>query len=446
MLRLSFATRIGLIAFLAILLVWLVSISLFYLSQAHDGGGARPPPEQLAALARLIETTPPVERAPLVAAVTSDILTVRLEPGAPVGPSSLRPLLRMGERTIDAYRAALGDRPVAIQVADGRRFEHLFRAGPDAMEFRIGLKTGELMVVETRSTLLVTRFGLPVGYGAGLAGTLIALAALFVMQRETKPLARLVAAIDRIDLAGPPTLLPEARRSAPEIRALIDAFNRLQTRLSQLLKARLAMLGGISHDVRTFATRLRLRIDQIPDGPERERAVADIADMIRLLDDALLASRAGVGELGQELVEFDRIVETEVADGQARGAAIGFTGAGTDATILGDRLALRRIVANLIDNALKYGVRASVGLASDGTTATLTIDDNGPGIPPDQRELLLEPFVRLETSRNRRTGGAGLGLAVVRSLVEAHGGAVAITDAPTGGARVMVRLPLFRAR
>jgi signal transduction histidine kinase len=437
MLRLTFAARIGLIALLAIALVWLVSVSLFYLSR-HDGG-IRPPPEQLAALAQLIERTPAAERPLVVAAVESDTLTILLEPGGDVGASSARPILHIGERTLDAYRAALDGRAVGVLLIDGRR------GRPDAMVFRIALRTGETLVVQARSALLVTRLGLPIGLGAGLFGTVIALLALYVMQREAKPLARLVAAIDRIDLAGPPTLLPEARRSAPEIRALVDAFNRLQTRLSQLLKARLAMLGGISHDVRTFATRLRLRVDRIPDGPERARAVADIADMIRLLDDALLASRAGVGELAQELVEFERIVQIEVADGQARGAAIAFTGAGTDATILGDRLALRRIVANLIDNALKYGGRAYVGLASEDGSAVLTIDDNGPGIPPDQRELLLEPFVRLETSRSRRTGGAGLGLAVVRSLVEAHGGTIAIADAPTGGARVMVTLPVFRA-
>lgn len=440
--RLTFAARIGLIALLAIALVWLVAVSLFYLSR-HDGG-IRPPPEQLAALAQLIERTPAAERPLVVAAVESDTLTILLEPGllepgGEVGASSARPSLPIGERTLDAYRAALDGRAVGVLLVDGRR------GRPDAMIFRIALRTGETLVVQARSALLVTRLGLPIGLGAGLLGTVIALLALYAMQRAAKPLARLVAAIDRIDLAGPPALLPAVPRSAPEIRALVDAFNRLQTRLSQLLKARFAMLGGISHDVRTFATRLRLRVDQIPDGPERARAAADVADMIRLLDDALLASRAGVGELAQELVEFERIVQIEVADGQARGAAIAFTGAGTDATILGDRLALRRIVANLIDNALKYGGRAYVGLVSEDGSAVLTIDDNGPGIPPDQRDLLLEPFVRLETSRSRRTGGAGLGLAVVRSLVEAHGGTIAIADAPTGGARVMVTLPVFRA-
>jgi len=290
------------------------------------------------------------------------------------------------------------------------------------------------------------RLGLPVGFGAGLLGTLIALVALVIMHRETRPLARLAAAVDRMDLDGQQVLLPQARTSAPEIKALVDAFNRLQTRLSQLLRARMAMLGGISHDVRTFATRLRLRVGQIPDATQRDRATNDIIDMIRLLDDALLASRAGAGELTQELVEFDAIVRADAEDRRAAGAAIDLRidqGA-VGATVLGDHLALRRIVSNLLDNALKYGHAAHAAVSMDGQEIVLVVDDEGAGIPPDLRAILLEPFVRLETSRNRQTGGAGLGLAVVRSLVEGHGGVVTIGDAPTGGARFTVRLPEFR--
>jgi signal transduction histidine kinase len=303
-----------------------------------------------------------------------------------------------------------------------------------------------MLIIDARRPLPVTRLGLPLGFGAGLLGTLIALIALIIMHRETRPLVRLAAAVDRMDLDGQPVPLPQARTSAPEIKALVGAFDRLQTRLSQLVRARMAMLGGISHDVRTFATRLRLRVGDIPDPIQRDRAAKDIADMIRLLDDALLASRVGAGELAQELVEFDAIVRAEVEDRRAANAAIDLyvdPGA-VGATVLGDRLALRRIVSNLVDNALKYGRAAHVVLTTVEQEIVLFVDDEGGGIPPDLRAILLEPFVRLETSRNRQTGGAGLGLAVVRSLVEGHGGVIAIDDAPTGGARFTVQLPVFR--
>jgi signal transduction histidine kinase len=114
--------------------------------------------------------------------------------------------------------------------------------------------------------------------------------------------------------------------------------------------------------------------------------------------------------------------------------------------VLGDRLALRRIVANIIDNAVIYGKVAHLSVDTTAEQVTLTVDDEGPGIPSEQRESILEPFVRLEDSRNRRTGGAGLGLAVARSLVEAHHGTISISDAPAGGARVAVRLELFVAQ
>jgi signal transduction histidine kinase len=301
--------------------------------------------------------------------------------------------------------------------------------------------------MQGRHVPVTNGFGLPIGFFAGLVGAITGLIALIIMHRETRPLARLAAAVDDVDFSGLPAALPESRSGAPEIRAVIAAFNRLQSRLGQLLNARMAMLGGISHDVRTFATRLRLRVDHIPEGVDRERAVADINDMIRLLDDALLASKAGTVEWLEELVEFDHLVRDEIDDRRAENAPVNLQIDTHDSEIivLGDRVALRRVVSNIVDNALKYGRVAHVQIATTDRQVLLTVDDQGPGIPPEQREALLEPFARLETSRNRRTGGAGLGLAVVRNLVEAHRGSVAIGDAPSGGARFTVTLPLFRA-
>ena len=118
-----------------------------------------------------------------------------------------------------------------------------------------------------------------------------------------------------------------------------------------------------------------------------------------------------------------------------------------DAIVLGYRLALRRVIANVVDNAIKYGRLAHLRTTSLGPdTIVVTVDDEGPGIPEDQRQAMLEPFNRLETSRNRSTGGAGLGLAIARGLIEAHGGRLTIEDAPSGGARIAVRLPLWPRR
>lgn len=448
MLRLSLAARITMIVVTALLVVWIGAIALLYRSHDQDGVGARLPPRQVAALVELIEDTPGAARQRVLDAVSSGVIDARLDDAGPGDAGAFLPVAPVDEDLRKAYAVALGGRSLSITSPPAsipqRLFPRLFSASANRLEFRIGLRSGGTLTIDTMNPLSINRIGLPVGFGAGLFGTLIALVALLIMHRETRPLARLAAAVDRIDLAGPPVLLPRARTSAPEIQALIAAFNRLETRLSQLLRARMAMLGGISHDVRTFATRLRLRVDHIPESAERERAIGDIDDMMRLLDDALLASRAGASELTEELVEFAGIVRAEVED--RRGAAIDLhvdeDAAGVP--VLGDRLALRRIVSNLLDNALKYGNAAHVAIEADARAITLTVDDEGPGIAPDRREILLEPFVRLEPSRNRRTGGAGLGLAIVRNLVEAHGGMISIGDAPGGGARFTVRLPVFQ--
>jgi len=446
MLRLTLAARLALIAIVGILTVAITLMGLFYRTSVRESEVARPSPARLAALATLIEQTPRGGRGLLLEAVSSPQFVVSLATGDQVGGAGAQlPALR------EVYAPALAGRAIAVVApapTSNPRFPRLARLlAADALEFRIVLRTGETLVVEARTSLPVTQFGLPVGFGAGLFGTIVALLALLVMQRETRPLARLAAAVDRVDLSADPPALPQARRSAPEIRAVISAFNRLQQRLGEMLRARMTLIGGIAHDVRTFATRLRLRVEQIPDPAEQQRAIADIDDMIRLLDDALLSSRAGAGGMSQEMVEIAALVRTEVDDRRAQGNTVEMVGEQgfRDVVVLGDRLALRRVIANLLDNAIKYGRVAHVRLSLGRDTVVVSVDDDGPGIPADRRQAMLEPFNRLETSRNRATGGAGLGLAVARSLIEAHGGTIEIATAPSGGARVSVELPVFRA-
>lgn len=443
--RFSVAARVSAIVVIALVAFWIGSISLYYWSEDLVGEGGRPSAQQIAAIADLIERAPADERMPVLDAISSSILDARLEAGdAPGLKSSAAP--SFDEKLRLDYATALGGRLIGISVLP-RSLPRLFASGTNALEFRIRLRSGDTLVIDTKSRLVVSRLGLPPGFGAGLFGTLIALFVLIVMYREMRPVAQIAAAVDRIDPAGEPVRLPTSGIRAPELLALVQAFNRLQSRLAHLMRARMAMLGGISHDVRTFATRLRLRTDQISDPLERDRASIDIADMIRLLDDALLTSRAGAGELSEELVEFVEIVQVEAEDRRAAGSTIElrFSPAAIGTIVLGDRLALRRIVSNLFDNALKYGDAAHDSIVTDDQTITMVVDDEGTGIPYEMRDIILEPFARLEASRNRSTGGAGLGLAIVRNLVDAHDGAVAIGDAPTGGARFTVRLPIFKA-
>jgi len=413
--RLSSAVRICLIIVLSVTIVWIGTVALFYLSSASAIRNNRPLPAQVAALVSLLEQASATQRPLILRAVTSQSMAARLEPGNHIGVTpKLQRVPRLTARAVDQYLSVLGGRPNSVMIrreGNARGGLGFTLAAPANLEIRVLLSTNETLVVDALSYPVANFFGVPVGFVAGLTGAVLGLIALFALQREI-------------------------------------AFNRLQVRISHLVRGRIAMIGGISHDVRTFLTRLRLRVDRIPDEQERDRAVADIADMIRLLDDALLASRAGSGELNEELIDFAQIVSAEVDDRRAVGKPVDLANSATlNSTILGDRLALRRVIANLVDNALFYGKVAHLSIEADSEYVTLQVDDEGPGIPPDQREQILEPFVRLEDSRNRRTGGAGLGLAVARSLVEAHSGKISIGDAPgSKGARLTVQLPLFVAR
>ena len=448
-LRMTFAARIGLIVVVGLGMAWISTIALYYIARAHTAeSNTLPVPGHIAALVELIERTPSEEQKLVLRVASSETFAARIDAGANTGTTAQRILPRLNQRAIESSLQALGGRPVSVNFADvGERRRLFSRLVPPTVDVRVGLRTGDTLVIQVGNAILLGPLGLPVGFGAGIFGTLIALLALLVMHRETKPLARLAEAVDRVDLSLDPVALPEARRSAPEIRSLIDAFNRLQGRLGELLRSRMAMLGGISHDVRTYATRLRLRAEKINDEAERDRAIADINDMILLLDDALLASRAGAGELAEEMVEIDDIIRAEVADRRSGGARIDYQGGHWEQVpiVLGDRLALRRVVANLADNAIKYGGSAHLRSMIVDKDFLLTVDDDGAGIPPEHRQAMLEPFSRLETSRSRGTGGAGLGLAIARGLTEAHGGALSIQQAPSGGARISLRLPLFQS-
>lgn len=406
-----------------------------------------PPPQRLATIAALIEATPPPDRALLLAGLSSDTFQIRIEAGDIVA-NQFDDLPRQSRYEVADYDQALEGRRFSIESQVGERPPLGFvmrRFIPATLEFKVRLSTDETMVIDARSPFLTTEAGLPVGLFAGLIGSLVGLVTLVLVFIASRPLRELADAVATLDPDGAPRPLPGAAAFSPEIRRLTEAYNTLHGRVAALLRNRMELVGGISHDVRTFATRLRLKVDAIEDEASRDSAVRDIEDMVRLLDDAVLTSRAGAGELQQELVSLRDLVAADCAALAEAGRPVVLEDASEDdpLTVLGDRVAIRRIVANLIDNAIKYGEVAHVSLRRDGVLAVLVVEDQGAGVRPEEREALFEPFHRLESSRSRTTGGAGLGLAVVKTLSEGHSGTVSIGYAATGGLSVRVRLPLF---
>lgn len=437
--------RIGLILFIGFIAMLSIPIALFYMLRGADQITGLPQPQQLAAMAHLLEHTPPADRDKVIAAFRSAQMSLRVAGEARV-EADLEPLWPADPGEIARYRAALQARDFAAYAVPRKLFRNGFMSPLRAAEFRIALRDGGVLIVASESVAIFTEGGVPIGVPPAFFGVLVAFVALILLNREFRPVRRLAKAVEALDPSDPEARLPNIRAGTEEVRQLIRAFGRQQDRVATLLQARSALVGGIQHDVRTFATRLRLHIENLANGRDRRQAEADIDDLVSLMDSALLATRSEVGKLDLELIDIVEVLDAEIRDRRAAGGLADLTldASAAGAQILGDRLALRRIVSNLVENAIRYGHAAHLRLETQNTELVLCIDDEGAGFPPESRAVLVEPFSRRETSRARQTGGAGLGLAIVRSLVEAHDGTIRLAETETGSGRVIVRLPLFQ--
>ena len=269
------------------------------------------------------------------------------------------------------------------------------------------------------------------------AATLLPLAWIFA-RALSAPIRRFSEAAQR--LGTDPSAPPLPREGPAEMLVAVDSFNSMQARLSRLIRERTHMVGAIAHDLRTPLTRLAFRLDDLP-SPLREKVDGDIREMKTMIAAALdfIRDRSFAGQ--PERLDFRLLVESVVDNQSDLGHDVTLQ-AGVPFTITGNPLSLRRMVVNLVENALKYGERARLRLRVANDRCVLEIDDDGPGIPEQLHEQVFEPFFRLEASRNRDTGGIGLGLATVRAIVLEHSGEITLGNRKGGGLRVMVSLPV----
>jgi len=241
-------------------------------------------------------------------------------------------------------------------------------------------------------------------------------------------------------LGADPQAQPLPMQGPAEMLLAVESFNEMQARLNRLLQERTQMMGAIAHDLRTPLTRLAFRLSDLP-APLSDKVNADIQEMKSMIAAVLDFIRDRALSNRRERLDFRLLVESVVDDQSDLGRDVTLEG-GAPLTVLGDPLALRRAVGNLVDNAVKYGERARLRLRVSDSRCTLEIDDDGPGIPQSQLQRVFEPFFRLEHSRNRDTGGVGLGLAVVRATITDHGGDVVLSACSGGGLRATLWLPL----
>ncbi len=427
------AARLGLLL-LAGLAVFGIVAGLFYLDERRDRAVehfGRVLSVRMLAIVELLEDAAPAERRQLLTALSDRRLRIRLLLERPPG-SGWQPPEGIDE---DAARhlQRLKPRPVLMRVGDIPSEE---RHRGRRIMIAVGLKEGVWAEFSVRPGYW-PRAGPLIWLGA--VALLVVLGLVWGAHRTTRPLRRFAEAADRLGLDANLPPLPE--RGPRELRNATRAFNRMTARIRRLVDDRTLMLAAVSHDLKTMLTRLRLRAEFIEDGEQKEKAAADLDEMQAMLEATLSFARDDAADERPVPVDLAAMLQSLAADLADAGRAASYDGPDR-LTLRGRPVALRRVFENLLDNALRYGEEAAASLRQADGRAEVRIEDRGPGIPEVLRERVFDPFFRVEASRSRDTGGSGLGLAVVRAIVQRHDGEIALEDRPGGGLRVRVALPI----
>lgn len=307
----------------------------------------------------------------------------------------------------------------------------------DFVVIDVQMAEGVLTVSLPRKRLFSTTTYVFVLWMVGSSMLLFAVAVVF-MRNQVRPIRRLAQAANDFGLGrDSPRFKPEG---ATEVRRAATAFIAMRNRIKRHIQQRTDMLAGVSHDLRTPLTRMKLQLAMMGDDAGVDDLKSDIADMERMLDEYLAFVR---GEGGEQSVETDlaAFLDEVVVQARRKGGVIDLHTEGA-LNVMVKANALRRALTNLVDNSVRHASAVSIRLGQRGEMAEMVIDDDGPGIPEDKREEVFKPFVRLDGSRNPQTGGVGLGMTIARDVIRGHGGDVILEDAPGGGLRVRVSLPL----
>lgn len=277
---------------------------------------------------------------------------------------------------------------------------------------------------------------------ATMAALLAGLSALgwLIARAISRPLRELAAAASRAHAGTPLAALPA--KAPREVAQLGEALAAMHARLASHAEGRTAMLAAIAHDLGTPLSRLAFWVERLPDDA-RARAESDVDEMRAMIAAAIGYARDEMQMRADARVDLGSLLDSLAEDMEVAGAPV-TVAPGPRAVVRGDPAALRRLFANLIDNAVRYGGHAAIGWSIAGDIASVHVDDAGPGIDPAQADRLFEPFVRGDPSRNRATGGSGLGLAIVRSIARRHGGDAMLSNRAGAGARATVTLPVDR--
>jgi signal transduction histidine kinase len=268
---------------------------------------------------------------------------------------------------------------------------------------------------------------------------LIILCTWFAVRLATRPLAQLASAADALDPNRKGAPMSEAGPS--EVAHAARAFNAMRERIAHYLEERVQILAAISHDLQTPITRMKLRAEMADESTEKDKLIRDLGEIERLVQDGIAYARSAHGNVEKvSRIDIASFIESMVYDYQDMGKAVAIVDA-AEGIVQTKPHALRRILSNFIDNALKFAGSAEISVEKRGDAIAITVMDRGPGIPDDQLDAAMQPFYRLEQSRNRETGGTGLGLAIAQQLATAIGGSIRLYNREGGGLAAQVVIP-----
>jgi two-component system osmolarity sensor histidine kinase EnvZ len=370
--------------------------------------------------------TPVARGAVFLRAQRNTGLIYSFDPGVELGPT--------GSDALDE-----GQRALARAMRASQPYDFTMQSNPDndTDVVRMQLPAG-VLTVEVPSKRL-SSFTTNLFYLSMIGSTVILSAvAIIFMRNQLRPIRRLAIAADRF---GKGRDMPGFRpHGAEEIRQASEAFIEMRDRIRRQIQQRTEMLAGVSHDLRTPLTRMKLQLAMLGDGPDIDELRTDVEEMRQMID-AYLSFARGEGTEEATPTDLAAFLEEVVVAARREGADIAFDAPESHILPL-RREALRRCLANLLSNARRHAQHVWLSVVQDDSAVALVVDDDGPGIPPNQREEAMKPFVRLDESRNQETGGTGLGLAIARDVARRHGGDLVLSTSPMGGLRCTVRLPL----